>query len=221
MMKRIVFYLLSAISMFFGSVIAKAEPIDLADMRFVTDSSIKEQLMKQVEQSKQRFGSLLYYLAESDRPNIEEVTIADKIAMTVDEAMHEVYFTTFLMNQGKVIGQAVIIYRFDKEKETVNSLYIHALLGDLLDHLKFCEIQHSLNQSEKSSIEEFVSSGQDSDISITAKEIYEILRLPTIKNDPLNSGMKSSVIKLPIKCDVITEADYKTKDVECEEEEEG
>ena len=50
------------------------------------------------------------------------------------------------MNKGKVIGRAVIIYRFDKEKETVNSLYIHALLGDLLDHLKFCEIQHSLNQ---------------------------------------------------------------------------
>jgi len=37
MMKRIVFYLLSAIGMFFGSVIAKAEPIDLADMRFVTE----------------------------------------------------------------------------------------------------------------------------------------------------------------------------------------
>lgn len=216
-MKKIFFYLLSVISIFSSSVIAKAESTDVADMRFaINNSSAKKQIMEQVEQSKQRFESLLYYLAEPARPNIKDVTISDKIAMTVDEAIHKIHFTAFLITDGKVIGQAVIIYRFDKE--TINSLYIHALLDDLLDHLKFCGIQYSLNQSEKSSIEELVSSGQDRDISISVKDFCAMLGLPTTKDNSLNSSMKSSTIELSIKCNVITAADYETEDVECEEE---
>ena len=41
-MKRMFFYLLSAISMFFGSVIAKAEPIDVIDMRYYKAGTLKE-----------------------------------------------------------------------------------------------------------------------------------------------------------------------------------
>lgn len=92
MMKKIFFYLLSVISIFSSSVIAKAESTDVADMRFaINNSSAKKQIMEQVEQSKQRFESLLYYLAEPARPNIKDVTISDKIAMTVDEAIHKIH----------------------------------------------------------------------------------------------------------------------------------
>lgn len=209
MKKRIFFWLISVVSVFSSSIITRAEDID---MRFVTDSFIKEQLMKQVEQSKQCLESLLYYLAESDRPNIEEVTISDKITMTVDEAIHKTHFTTFFMNKDKVIGQAVIIYRFDKKKETVDSLYIHALLGDLLDHLEFCEIQHSLNQSEKTSVEELTGSGQVREVCTSLENVYKGLTPETTSAD----NKLLSKDKFTVKCYIITEADY--QDVDCEEE---
>lgn len=209
MKKRVFFWLISVISVFSSSIVIRAEDVD---MRFVTNSSIKEQLTKQVEQSKQCLKSLLYYLAESDRPNIKEVTISDKITMTVDEAIHKTHFTTFFMNKGKVIGQAVIVYRFDKEKETVNSLYIHALLGDLLDHLEFCEIQHSLNQSEKTSVEELTGSGQVREVCTSLENVYEGLTPETTSAD----NKLLSKDKFTVKCYIITEADY--RDVDCEEE---
>lgn len=209
MKKRVFFWLISVVSVFSSSIITRAEDVD---MRFVTDSSIKKQLMKQVEQSKQCLESLLYYLAESDRPNIEEVTISDKITMTIDEAIHKTHFTTFFMNKGKVIGRAVNIYIFDKEKETVNSLYIHALLGDLLDHLEFCEIQHSLNQFEKSSIEELVSFGQVREVCTSLENICKSLTPETTSAD----NKLLSKDRFTVKCYIITEADY--QDVDCEEE---
>ena len=216
MKKRIFFWLISVVSVFSSSIITRAEDID---MRFVTDSFIKEQLMKQVEQSKQCLESLLYYLAESDRPNIEEVTISDKITMTVDEAIHKTHFTTFFMNKDKVIGQAVIIYRFDKKKETVDSLYIHALLGDLLDHLEFCEIQHSLNQSEKTSIEELTDPGQIYTISL---EDFLAAIKPTITDtNSVEIKQQLSELKFDIQSYRITEDDYKAEQEECEEEDEG
>lgn len=116
------------------------------------------------------------------------------------------------MNKGKVIGQTVIIYRFDKEKETVNSLYIHALPGDLLDRLKFCEIQYSLNQSEKSSIEELVSSGQVREACTSLENICKSLTPETTSAD----NKLLSKDKFTVKCYIITEADY--QDVDCEEE---
>ena len=139
--------------------------------------------------------------------------------MTVDEAMYEVRFTTFLVDKNnKVIGRAVITYEFDSKKETINSLYNHVLSGCLLDHLSFCEVQHSLNQSEKSSIEEFASSGKDRNISIPVKDLYGMLGLPTTKDNSLNSNERSSEIPMLMKCNVITKADYETEDIECEEE---
>ena len=210
MKKRVFFWLISVVSVFSSSIITRAEDVD---MRFVTNSYIKEQLKKQVEQSKQCFELLLHYLAESDRPNIEEVAISDKITMTVDEAIHKTHFTTFFMNKGKVIGRAVIVYRFDKEKETVDSLYIHALSGDLLDHLKFCGIQYSLNQSEKSSIEEFVSSGQVREVCTSLGNVCKGLTPETTSAD----NKLLSKDKFTVKCYIITEADY--RDVDCEEEE--
>ena len=210
MKKRVFFWLISVISVFSSSIVIRAEDVD---MRFVTNSYIKEQLTKQVEQSKQRFESLLHYLAASDRPNIDDVTISDKITMTVDEAIHKTHFTTFLMNKGKVIGQAVIIYRFDKEKETVNSLYIHALFGKLLDHLKFCGIQYSLNQSEKSSIEELTGPGQVREVCTSLENVCKGLTPETTSAD----NKLLSKDKFTVKCYIITEADY--QDVDCEEEE--
>ena len=210
MKKRVFFWLISVISVFSSSIVIRAEDVD---MRFVTNSYIKEQLTKQVEQSKQRFESLLHYLAASDRPNIDDVTISDKITMTVDEAIHKTHFTTFLMNKGKVIGQAVIIYRFDKEKETVNSLYIHALFGKLLDHLKFCGIQYSLNQSEKSSIEELTGPGQVREVCTSLENVCKGLTPETTSAD----NKLLSKDKFTVKCYIITEADY--RDVDCEEEE--
>ena len=223
MMKRIFFYLLSAISIFSSSVIAKAEPVDVADMRFVPNRpssyTIVEQIKKLAEQYKSRFEPLLHYLAEPDKLDINYLTISDKIAMTVDEAMYEVRFTTFLVDKNnKVIGRAVITYEFDSKKETINSLYNHVLSGCLLDHLSFCEVQHSLNQSEKSSIEEFASSGKDRNISIPVKDLYGMLGLPTTKDNSLNSNERSSEIPMLMKCNVITKADYETEDIECEEE---
>ena len=49
MKKRVFFWLISVVSVFSSSIITRAEDID---MRFVTDSFIKEHLTKQVEQSK-------------------------------------------------------------------------------------------------------------------------------------------------------------------------
>lgn len=214
MMKKVFSCFLSVVSIFSSCFVTKAETLD---MRFVTNISIKEQLTEQVEQSKQRFASLLCYLAESDRPNIEEITISDKIAMTVDKAMHEVYFTTFLMDKDKVIGRAVVIYKFKKDEEKLSNLYIYALTGDLLSHLEFCETQYSLNQSEKTSIEELTSLGQV--YSVSLEDFLTALKPAISETNSVEIKQQLSQLKFDIQSYIITEDDYKAEQEECEEEE--
>lgn len=226
MMKKVFFYLLSVISIFSSSVIAKADFFDVVDMRFVPANSsskeaIVEPIKKLAEGYKSRFAPLLNYLAEANKPNINDLTISDKIAMTVDEFEHKVRFTTFLVDKGnKVVGRAEITYAWNDKKETTNNLYNYVLSGNLLQYLTFCEIQHSLNQSEKSSIEELVGSGQTINILIPMKteDFCKFLGLPITKDNSLNSKEGQVNCSAPIKCNVLTAADYKTENIECEEE---
>lgn len=212
-MKRVFSCFLSVASVFSSCFVTKAETLD---MRFVTNSGIKKQIEEKAKPDDPRFASLLCYISKSKRPEIRDITISGKIAMTVDKAMHEVYFTTFLMDKDKVLGRAVVTYKFKKNEERLSDLYLYALIGDLLSHLEFSKTQYSLDQSEKTSIEELTSPGQVYTISL---EDFLTAMKPTISDtNSVEIKQQLSQLKFDIQSYIITEDDYKAEQEDCEED---
>lgn len=216
-MKRAFFYFLSVASVFSSCFITKAETLD---MRYITNDYVKKQIEEKAKPDDPCFASLLRYISKLKRPEIRDIKIADKIAMTIDDFLKEVCFTSFFINQeDKVIGSAIITYKFKKDEEKLSDLYIYALTGDLLSHLEFCETQYSLNQSEKTSIEELTDPGQIYTISL---EDFLAAIKPTITDtNSVEIKQQLSELKFDIQSYRITEDDYKAEQEECEEEDEG
>lgn len=214
MMKKVFSCFLSVASVFSSCFITKAETLD---MRYITNDYVKKQIEEKAKPDDPCFASLLRYISKLKRPEIRDIKTSDKIAMTVDKAMHEVYFTTFLMDKDKVIGRAVVTYKFKKNEERLSDLYLYALIGDLLSHLEFSKTQYSLDQSEKTSIEELTSPGQVYTISL---EDFLTAMKPTISDtNSVEIKQQLSQLKFDIQSYIITEDDYKAEQEECEEEE--
>ena len=199
---------MSVVSVFSGCFIAKAESID---MRYITNDYVKKQIEEQAKPDDPRFASLLHYLSESKRPEIRDIKTADKIAMTIDEVLHEVCFTSFFVNQeDKVIGRATVIYKFKSDEQKTSDLYLYALTGDLLSYLEFCETQYSLDQIEKTSIEELTNPGQVYTISLGD---FLAAMKPTITDtNSVEIKQQLSKLKFDIQSYIITENDYKPKE---------
>ncbi len=207
-MKKVFSCFLSVVSIFSSCIIAKAESID---MRYITNNDVKKQIEEKAKPDDPRFVSLLHYLAESKRPKIRDIKTADKIAMTIDEVLHEVCFTSFFVNQeDKVIGRAIITYKFKSDEQKTSDLYLYALTGDLLSYLEFCETQYSLDQTEKTSIEELISPGQVYTISL---EDFLAAMKPTITDaNSVEIKQQLSKLKFDIQSYIITENDYKAEE---------
>ena len=137
--------------------------------------------------------------------------------MTIDDFLKEVCFTSFFINQeDKVIGHAVVTYKFKKNEERLSDLYLYALIGDLLSHLEFSKTQYSLDQSEKTSIEELTSPGQVYTISL---EDFLTAMKPTISDtNSVEIKQQLSQLKCDIQSYIITEDDYKAEQEDCEED---
>lgn len=214
LMKRAFSCFLSVASVFSSCFITKAETLD---MRYITNDYVKKQIKEKAKPDDPCFASLLRYISKLKRPEIRDIKIADKIAMTIDDFLKEVCFTSFFINQeDKVIGSAIITYKFKKDEEKLSDLYLYALTGDLLSHLEFCETQYSLNQSEKTSIEELTDPGQIYTISL---EDFLAAIKPTITDtNSVEIKQQLSELKFDIQSYRITEDDYKAEEKECEEE---
>ena len=217
MMKKVFSCFLSVVSIFYSCFTSKAETLD---MRYITNDYVKKQIEEKAKPDDPCFASLLRYISKLKRPEIRDIKTSDKIAMTISEVVHEVYFTSFFVNQeNKVIGSAIITYKFKSDKQKTSDLYLYALTGDLLSHLEFCETQYSLNQSEKTSIEELTDPGQIYTISL---EDFLAAIKPTITDtNSVEIKQQLSELKFDIQSYIITEDDYKAEQEECEEEDEG
>ena len=207
-MKKVFSCFLSVVSVFSGCFIAKAKSID---MRYITNNYVKKQIEEKAKPDDPRFAFLLCYMSEAKRPQIRDIKTADKIAMTIDEVLHEVCFTSFFVNQeDKVIGRAIAIYKFKSDEQKTSDLYIYALTGDLLSYLEFCETQYSLDQTEKTSIEELNSPGQVYTISLG--DFFAAMKPTITDTNSVEIKQQLSQLKFDIQSYIITENDYKPEE---------
>lgn len=180
---------------------------DISDMRFVINSVVQKQIEGKVNQTLSNFKSLLSYLSEDNKVNIEDIVASDKITMSIDKVVNEVLFTVYLMNNlNNVIGQAIVTYEFSKE-ETFESLFLYSLSDDFLSHLEYSRVQYGLCQSEKQSVDDLIYPGK----------IYNI-ELDGSRQTITGTNKQTFKIKFQVKCYIITEEDYK-EEIEGPEEE--
>ncbi|MDR0614723.1 MAG: hypothetical protein LBF82_02005 [Lactobacillales bacterium] len=214
-MKKLITYAVVTLAMFSNSITVNAVRIDC---RFLGNSAIKNELLTKIDCKGERFASLLTFLGK------EQVDLELEIAQipfTYDQVNKEIFLTVFIKkNDHEVLGRAIVTYQPTEAVAELDSLGAISIFysdykGDISKYYFFAGVQYSLNQSDKKSIQDFLSPGKTVSYTMLVIDPAQIFKLNgTLIIPP--SAIKETQVE--VCANVITQEDYDAKD--CQEEEE-